>query len=134
MIAVPSSSDSSPKVFSTESDAPLGGDIRQGSPFAAGSAKTPLGTGRWRNSDAIVNETIGEGVWRETAASAVFASGMLIGFAIPGWLWFPAGGIPIALLGAAMGLLGFSSRYTKLAATGLVIHGVILVGCYFRSM
>jgi hypothetical protein len=59
---------------------------------------------------------------------------MLVGFATAGWLWFPSGGCVIALLGLAMSLLGFSSRYHKLSGIGLLIHGVILAGCYFRLL
>jgi len=134
MISIPFSAESSPVALPPEGDVRVVGDIRTGSPFAAGSMISQSGTVRLRDPQTVAKEAIGEGVWRETAASAVFASGMLIGFAIPGWLWFPAGGILIALLGVTMSLLGFSSRYVKLSAAGLVIHGVILVGCYFKTL
>lgn len=111
---------------------------RKGSPFAPGTAK-PMGqaaTGRASLGRrlAVDQESMGEGVWRETAASAAFASMMLIAFTVGGWFYFPAGGVAIATLGLAMSLLGMSSRHTKLASVSLVAHTVALVACYFKAM
>lgn len=75
---------------------------------------------------------MGEGVYRETAIAAACAAWMLLGFAIAGYLWFPGGGIAIALLGSAMALMGLTSRQVKRSAVALSGHGIILVGCYFK--
>jgi hypothetical protein len=111
---------------------------RKGSPFAPGTAK-PMGQAAIGRASlgrrlTLDQESIGEGVWRETAASAAFASLMLIAFALGGWFYFPGGGVAIATLGLAMSLFGLSSRHTKLAGVGLVAHCVALVACYFKAM
>jgi hypothetical protein len=129
-------------------DATAVAGVRKGSPFAPGTAK-PMGhvaTGRWMTGGAATGrtmlgrrlvsdqESIGEGVWRETAASAAFASLMLIAFGVGGWFYFPAGGVAIATLGLAMSLLALSSRHTKLAGISLIAHTIALVACYFKTM
>jgi hypothetical protein len=108
--------------------------VRKGSPFADGSARPgPLVGRQWRAA-TIERESIGEGVWRETATAATFAAWMLLGFVAVGWAWFPVGGIAIALLGIAMSLMGLSSRHVKLAIAAMTIHAAMLCGCYFNSM
>ena len=120
--------------FDLQLDVLVAGDVRKGSPFAAGSAIAQPGSGRWVNSQPVVAESMGQGVWQETATSAVVASWLLLGFAIAAWMWFPAGGVAITLLGMTMCLLGFSSHYKKLSTMGLVTHGVILTSCYFQTL
>lgn len=100
--------------------------FRKGSPFAPGTAKpaevVDSAFQRW----VPHQETIGEDVWRETAASASFSSLMLIAFAFLATFYFPAGGLAIGMLGLAMALLGLSSRYKRLSVGCLVGHGVLL--------
>ncbi len=108
--------------------------VRKGSPFAAGSATPgPHAVRLWR-AVAVDQESLGEGVWRETATAATFAAWMLIAFVSVGWAWFPAGGIAIAMLGIAVSLLGLSSRRVKLAIAALAVHAAMLCGCYFKVM
>ena len=136
MNRLPTSSVSEPlgTALEPQFDVLVNGDVRKGSPFAAGSAIAQPGSVRWVNSQTVVAESIGQGVWQETATSAVFASWLLLGFAIAAWMWFPAGGMAITLLGMTMSLLGFSSNYKKLSTVGLVTHGVILTSCYFQTL
>ena len=136
MNRLPTSSASEPPgtALELQLDVLVAGDVRKGSPFAAGSAIAQPGSGRWVNSQTVVAESIGQGVWQETATAALFASWLLIGFASAAWMWFPAGGMAITLLGMTMSLLGFSSNYKKLSTVGLVTHGVILTSCYFQTL
>jgi len=108
--------------------------IRSGSPFAFGSSVPNAQVVR---SAATLNgqaETIGEGVWRETAAAAAYSSAMLTVFATMCWAWFPMGGIAIAMLGIGMALLGLSSRQIAMSTATLIFHVVALCGCYIGSL
>jgi len=79
-------------------------------------------------------ETLGHGVWTETAAAAAYAALIVLGFALACLLLFPAGGIAVAALGAVLSLLGLSSRRVRLSVTTLVLHGVLFFVCYLRAI
>lgn len=105
--------------------------VRTGSPFASGSA-----TAQQESAPPPFRlpEPIGEGVWRETAAAAGYSTWVLIPFAIAGWIWFPAGGVAITLLGVAMSVMGLSSRLVKPSLIAFAIHAILLVSCYTQSV
>lgn len=107
-----------------DNDASASGD--EGSPFAA--SKNILVAG------PLEPETIGDGVWGQTAESAVFASMMLSGFAAACWLFFPPGGIAVALLGLAVSVLAMASTRTKLTGLFLTLHGILFILCYLKSI
>jgi hypothetical protein len=100
--------------------------FRKGSPFAPGTSKPSEIVASAFQRLVVHQESIGEGVWRETAASAAFASLMLIAFVLVATFYFPAGGFAIGLLGLSMAILGLSSRYKRLSVGCLVAHGVLL--------
>jgi hypothetical protein len=103
---------------------------RKGSPFAPGTAKPSEAFAHAFQRLALPQESIGEGVWRETAASATFASVMLVGFSLLATFYFPAGGLAIGILGLSMAMLGLSSRYKRLSLGCLIAHCILLSICY----
>lgn len=103
---------------------------RKGSPFAPGTAKPSEAITSAFQRLVVDQETIGEGVWRETAASAAFASLMLVAFALLATFYFPAGGLAIAVLGIGMAFFGLSSRYKRLSIACIATHGILLSVCY----
>jgi hypothetical protein len=104
----------------------------EGSPLAASKNLLPPGSNGAETS--IGPETLGDGVWGQTAESAVFASIMLSGFAVACWLFFPPGGIAVALLGVAVSLLALGSTRTRLTGLFLAIHGVLFILCYLKTI
>jgi hypothetical protein len=124
-------------------------EYRVGSPFGEEPATTTNGnTTTTRRGDgsppaALTSglilesagpEALGDGVWGQTAESAVFASIILIAFAATCWFLFPPGGIAVASLGFAVSMLALASKRTKLATTMLAIHGALFILCYLRSI
>ena len=103
---------------------------RKGSPFAPGTARPSEAVANAFNRLVARQDSIGEGVWRETAASATFASLMLVAFVIVGSVYFPAGGLAIGILGISMAMLGLSSRFKRLSVGCLATHLVLLGICY----
>ena len=87
-----------------------------------------------RQAAAREPETLGQGVWTETAAAAAYAAVIVLAFAGACLLLFPAGGIAVAALGAVLSLLGLSSRRTRLSIATLVLHGVLFFICYLRAI
>jgi hypothetical protein len=79
-------------------------------------------------------ETLGQGVWAETATSAVYAAIILICFAAICWAVFPGGGVAVAGLGSLVSLLGLSSRHGRLATVALILHGSLFFACYLRAI
>lgn len=79
-------------------------------------------------------ETLGNGIWTETAAAAAYASVIALLFAIACLLLFPGGGIAVAALGAVLALLGLSSRRVRLCTVTLVLHSVVFFVCYLRAI
>lgn len=84
--------------------------------------------------DSADPEALGDGVWGQTAESAVFASIILSVFAVTCWFLFPPGGIAVAALGFAVSMLALGSKRTKFATTMLAIHGTLFILCYLRSI
>jgi len=124
-------------------------EYRVGSPFGEEPATTPNdNTPTTRRDDgsppaALASgwtlatagpEALGDGVWGQTAESAVFAAIILIAFAVMCWFLFPPGGIAVASLGFAVSMLALASKRTKLATTMLAIHGALFILCYLRSI
>jgi len=97
-----------------------------GSPFARGTESAVPMVER--------PESIGEGVWRETAVAAANAAWMLVAFAVAAWVWFPAGGIAIAVLGITIAILGLGSRMAVASMIALLLHLTALAACYLALM
>jgi hypothetical protein len=114
---------------------------RVGSPFAV-QPSPEAGDNLAANAPAAIGgeaiawaaEPLGEGVWRQTSASAAFSAAMLVGFAALCWLFFPVGGIAITALGFVVSMIGLSSRWTKLSTVSLVLHAVLFMACYLRAI
>ncbi len=100
--------------------------IRMGSPFAEGTAVALVIPRR--------HESLGEGVWRETAAAASLAAVLLLAFLLACWFWFPGGGISIASLGIAMSLMGLISRHSTRSLITLLLHGGGLLACWLALL
>jgi len=84
--------------------------------------------------DSAHPESLGDGVWGQTAESAVFASIFLSVFAAACWYFFPPGGIAVASLGFIVSMLALASKRTKLATAMLGIHGAFFILCYLKSI
>jgi len=104
----------------------------EGSPLAA--SKDTLVASSIGPEISLAPETLGDGVWGQTAESAVFASIMLSGFAAACWLFFPPGGIAVASLGVAVSLLALGSTRTRLTGVFLALHGVLFILCYLKAI
>jgi hypothetical protein len=96
--------------------------------------KEILAAGSIGAETSIEPETLGDGVWGQTAESAVFASIMLSGFAAACWLFFPPGGVAVASLGVAVSLLALGSTRTRLTGVFLAVHGVLFILCYLKTI
>ena len=94
---------------------------RVGSPFAA-SQSTEVGQQR---PVALPNV----GPFQYAAMGGVVAAIMLLGFATGGFVWFPAGGCVIAVLGCAVATLGLHSEYKRTAAGVLLLHFSLFIAC-----
>jgi len=108
-----------------------------GTPIADSSVEGPAATRAAqdaRQAAAREPETLGQGVWTETAAAAAYAAVIMLAFASACLLLFPAGGIAVAALGAVLSLLGLSSRRVRLSIATLVLHGVLFFVCYLRAI
>lgn len=100
--------------------------LGDGSPTATGTSGLIL--------ESAGPEALGDGVWGQTAESAVFAAIILIAFAVTCWFFFPPGGIAVASLGFAVSMLALASKRTKFATSMLAIHGALFILCYLRSI
>lgn len=98
---------------------------------AASAASVPR---RAATAAAREPETLGNGVWTETAAAAAYAAVIVLAFAVACLLLFPAGGIAVAALGTVLSLLGLSSRRVRLSIVTLVLHGVLFFVCYLHAI
>jgi hypothetical protein len=114
---------------------------RIGSPFADQPSPSDGDNAAERGPAAVAGdavvwavEPLGEGVWRQTAASAAFSAAMLVGFATLCWLFFPVGGIAITALGFVVSMIGLSSRWTKLSTAAMILHGGLFMACYLRAI
>jgi len=86
----------------------------------------------YQAATAGTTEELGHGVWGQTAASAVLASGLLTLFAVLCWQYFPGGGLAVTGLGFAVSVLGLSSNRRRLATALLATHTGLFVACYLR--
>jgi len=124
-------------------------EYRVGSPFGEEPASAAIDNGSTagrRDGSAVSvltsgliidsphRETLGDGVWGQTAESAVFAAMILILFGVACWFLFPPGGIAIASLGFAVSMLALASKRRRLATAMLAVHGVLFMLCYLRSI
>jgi hypothetical protein len=71
-------------------------------------------------------------VRRQTAAAAIVAAWLLIGFASAGLAFFPGGGVAVASLGIAVSAFGMSSGSRKVAIAALAAHFVLLAANLLR--
>jgi hypothetical protein len=96
--------------------------IRQGSPFAEGSANRGEALS---GALAIPSSSVDQGPMQYTAVGALISCLVVLGFAIPSAIWFPAGGIVITALGLGLALFGIQSGRVKeslvLVATNLAL-------------
>ena len=109
--------------------APINGSPFEGQAAAVASASMPA-----KKAAELEPETLGYGVWTETATAAAYSAVVLLTFAIACVLIFPAGGIAVTALGAVLSLLGLSSRRVRLSVATLVLHGVLFFVCYLRTI
>jgi len=116
-----------------DSDNDTGASGGEDSPLAA-SKDTLAAAGSIAPETSLAPETLGDGVWGQTAESAVFASIMLSGFAAACWLFFPPGGVAVASLGVAVSLLALGSTRTRLTGVFLAVHGVLFILCYLKTI
>jgi hypothetical protein len=65
---------------------------------------------------------------------AVAASILVMAFGAAACYFFPIGGALIAGLGCLLSVLGLSSSYRRTAAGLLMIHLMLFVLCYSRSL
>lgn len=105
--------------------------IRIGSPFAV----DPVPVAPTVQTPAMSVEAIYDvGPLRYTALGAVTASVLVMGFAIGATIWFPAGGTLVAALGCLLSIFGLYSPIPMRSAGCLVIHAVLFMLCYSRSI
>ncbi len=116
-------------VFLAADSAPIAGSPFEGQATAVASASV-----RAKKAAELEPETLGYGVWTETATAAAYSAVILLTFAIACVLIFPAGGIAVTALGAVLSLLGLSSRRVRLSVVTLVLHGVLFFVCYLRAI
>jgi len=135
-------------------------DYRVGSPFASEPAPTPSNNGPksdgnqsldrepsgasgqfiagqsppGRSFDTGNPETLGEGVWGQTAQSALLAAVILSLFGCACYIFFPAGGIAVASLGFVVSLLAITSDHPRWASVLLAIHAGLFVACYLGTI
>jgi hypothetical protein len=79
-------------------------------------------------------ETLSQGVWGQTAQSALIASAALSLFGSAGYIFFPAGGIAVASLGFVVSLLAITSNRPRWASVLLAFHAGIFVVCYLGTI
>lgn len=91
-------------------------DVRQGSPFAAGTG-TRAPAERRLDLDAGAAGIAWGGVW---------AAWLILPFAVATAWSFPLGGMMIAGLGEALSVAGLTSPKPRWAVAALVIHGALL--------
>lgn len=109
-------------------------DLQNGAVPAAVQNRTASGSAAEQAIPAGEPETLGDGVWGQTATAATYASVNLVLFAIVCWALFPVGGAAVAALGALVALMGLSSNRARLATAMLVLHGVLFFACYIRAI
>jgi hypothetical protein len=97
--------------------------VRLDSPFAANTATVIK-----QRHPAVDLQDVGS--FHYAAMGGVVAGIMLLGFAIGGLVWFPAGGCVIAALGCAVATLGLHSGYKRSATGILVLHVSLFVACF----
>jgi len=100
--------------------------IRTGSPFAGSSiapsavALVPAAEGG-QGTDVPLDA----GVFPQTALGGLVAAWLIVPWAVAGFLWFPAGGMMVVVLGIMLAMIaGFSTR-PRLALGTLAIYVVL---------
>ena len=97
---------------------------RVGSPFAVDPLEPP---------NRPIELLYDVGPLRYTAMGAVAAAIIVLGFALIGVWWFPAGGAMIAALGCMLSIFGLYSTFRYTAAGLLTVYLCLFVASYGRS-
>ncbi len=103
--------------------------IRQGSPFADDAA-TVTAKSSISGKKTLPLDLAEAGPLRYTAVGALFACGLVLGFAIPAAIWFPIGGVIITVVGIALAIFGIQSGYTKVSLGLLLIQLILFLYCF----
>ncbi|MEM0924435.1 MAG: hypothetical protein AAGJ83_00220 [Planctomycetota bacterium] len=103
--------------------------IRVGSPFREDSLET---TAALPATPEASYADFGPYVY--TAMGSAIAALVVVGFAVAGSVWFPAGGTVVSLFGALLSMLGLfaTGRYRWLAIGSLLVHGGLFSLSYAR--
>ncbi len=105
--------------------------VRVGSPFAVDPPELSLSYASFPIDRGGFDDA---GPMRYTAMGAVGASAMVVGFAAVSLMWFPVGGVLIALLGSALAVFGLFSSYRYSAMGLLAVHLGLFVANYLKSL